>query len=135
MKLYFQIIIIVLLFFGFSACEDRMDCVCTQEYRWITVHIQVKDGTTVDSLKTWTRKKLTGQLLRADTSIAALPHPTGDYTILTDGEKGFFTSTQETVIFQANNSQWSMEREYEFYVDDCGCHIRKSSGADSIIVN
>ena len=72
---------------GLSACEDRMDCLCTQEYRWVTVHIQQKDGTPVDSLETWTRDKPTSQIFRADTTLSVIPHPTGDYPVLSDGER------------------------------------------------
>ncbi len=135
MKFFSFIFGVLLLLFGISACEDRMDCVCTQEFRWVAVHIQKRDGTPVDSLKTWTRDKLTSQILKADTTSALISHPTGEYMMLSDAERRFLTHSVKTVLFSAQNSLWSIEREYGFYVDDCGCHIMKSTGVDTIIVN
>jgi hypothetical protein len=130
-----HIFVATLIVLGLSACEDRMDCLCTQEYRSVMVHIQQQNGRPVDSLETWTRDKLTSKVIRADTTLSAITHPTGDYLILSDGERNFFGPSPKMVVFQAQNSKWSVESAYEFYTDDCGCHIRKSSGADTIIVH
>jgi hypothetical protein len=118
------------------ACMDQSDeCVCTQVFVSYTAHIQTRNGTPVDSLATWTRDKSTTQILRADTVKSGLLHPTGEYLILSDGEKKFFSPSLKTVVFHAENSSFSVEREYRFYVDDCGCHLLKHDGPDTIVMN
>ncbi|MDH4071415.1 MAG: hypothetical protein OEV30_13445 [Ignavibacteria bacterium] len=110
------------------------DCVCTAEFKTITVVIVDSDHQPIDSLNTVTSLKHSGLVMREDSSSARpmylLP---GEYIVLTDAEKDFFTTFQEPVLLTASNSRHGVVAEFAFSLDRCQCHVWKSAGPDSIV--
>lgn len=133
---YNWFLILAIVIVSFSCSVNHKDCVCTAEYRGYSVYIINGNHQPIDSLVTSVTDKNLQIIYRTDSSSVLDPyHTPGLYTVLTDGEMKYFTSTPEAVIFHAWNKKYNITETFIFSAgDECRCHIQKVSGPDSIIV-
>ena len=125
----------VLAMLSSSCLLEHRDCICTTEFRLYTVHIFNNNHQPIDSLVTRVTDKKSQVVYRTDSSHSrGFSFSPDEYVVLTDGEKRYFRSIPDTVIFHASNGNHNISEPFAFYVDDCQCHLLKFSGPDSIVV-
>jgi hypothetical protein len=105
-------------------------CICTMEYESVVVHIQDGAHNPIDSLVTTSTIKRTGKTLK----YKQYPPGHGNYVVLEDDATKDVDIFGETINFHAQNSNYTIDRQFLFDTDNCRCHIRKVSGPDTITV-
>ena len=127
MKILLPILILVLLFTSCSTTET--DCICTEEFRFYTVTILDEKNLPIDSLDIEVKNKESGYIYNIDQSNFTNK---GDYIVMDDSQRQILCTCDQTVLFIAHNNSVHIEEEFSFYVDNCRCHVYKSSGPDTI---
>ena len=119
----------IITFHGCAIFEPDT-CVCTTVYLSSIVHIQDGSHNPIDSLVTTSTIKRTGKTLK----YKQYPIGNGNYVVLEDDAIKDLDIFGEMVIFHAQNSNYTIDRQFLFDTDNCRCHIHKISGPDTITV-
>ena len=130
MKHLFLLFLFATLFYSCTTQESQPpDCVCTMEFREISVRVVDKNLTPVDSLSIIIKCKTTGKEFTIPQQ-----HFTGVgyYTVMTDTYTQEFSTTPTSILFEATNGNASVTGEFKIGTDDCKCHIYKVSGPDTL---
>jgi hypothetical protein len=108
-------------------------CICTTEDRMYAVHIRNGSHVPIDSLVTRSTIKRTGKTYVRSHEGDVYPGAwRGHYSVLADDATNDISTSGDTVLFHAENSQYSIDGTYIFNTDDCRCHIFKVAGPDTI---
>ena len=106
------------------------DCVCTLEYRYITVKVVDGAGAPVNGLAPTLTLVRTGQVFT----------PKGNnfgntYVVLTDGDAGLIRPDGDVIHFAASNSAGSVQADFTIgLTTPCDCHVLRMSGPEQIVL-
>jgi len=121
----------VLLLAVLISCEnEEPNCVCTTEFRTYLVTVIDTLGNPVDSLQTRVTNNR-GKLFAFE-GLSQPPYMDGAYYVMTDGYVNDFSTNPEKIIFSGNKNNLDITAEFFFNTDECGCHVYKVSGPDTL---
>lgn len=129
MKYCYVLILMVTLYVS-SCTSDSLDCVCTDDFRSITVVV-------VDTLKSpvngliSTIEDESGKMYSFPQEPPFFP---GLYTIMNDSYVHDFSTVPKTILFTAENDSLAVSAQYLINTDPCMCHINKVSGPDTLVL-
>jgi hypothetical protein len=107
------------------------DCVCTEEFRVYGLTVVDDDGAPVNDAS------LEVVNLRTDRQLVStfLGLPTsGTYWIVDDSMLDEFTVDGDSVEVTGTNDGLSFRTGFRFAVDECGCHVQKLAGPDTVTI-
>ncbi|HKB85397.1 MAG TPA: hypothetical protein VKD08_04455 [Ignavibacteriaceae bacterium] len=124
---YFPAVLVLLLL---SSCAtETEDCICTDEFRVITVLIINETGSPVEGLQTTVRDEKGKSYNPEEGTLYA-----GYYSIMTDKYVTDFTTDSKKIYFTASSDSMNVNGEYFINTDRCRCHINKISGPDTLVI-
>lgn len=122
--------LLILCIVLFSSCmRDSDDCICTQEFRTVTVFVIDENNKPVDSLVT-TITDEEGKKY----DVSDPPFFPGYYPVMHDGYVNDFSVVPKKILFEGIKDSLSASGEFLINTDECSCHINKVSGPDTLIV-
>lgn len=112
-----------------SCYDDSDDCICTMEFRIITVVV-------VDQFNNPVKELLT--IIRDDKNkIYNVQMETlfdGHYPVMSDKYTNEFTPVPRRILFYGQSDSLEVNGEYMINADNCKCHINKVSGPDTLVL-
>jgi hypothetical protein len=126
----FNLVFLLLALPSLSCLEDSDDCICTEEFRMITVFVIDESNKPVEGLVT-TIKDEQGKVY--DLS-GYPPFFTGYYTVLTDVQINDFSTIKKKILFNGQSDSLEVNGEFLINTDKCKCHINKVSGPDTLVL-
>ncbi len=124
-QLFPAVLILLLL----SSCTTEMeDCICTEEFRVISVLITDGSGDPIEGLTaTITDEKGKHYILPDSAPLS------GYYIVMSDKYVQDFSTSAKKILFTAASDSGSVNGEYFINTDRCKCHIQKISGPDTLV--
>lgn len=113
-----------------SCINDADDCLCTTEFRMITVIVVDSAGNPVTGL-TATVKDNAGKIYTFINDPHIFP---GHYTVMDDSYVMELSTLPKRFIFSGVKDSMSVSSEYLICTDECNCHVSKVSGIDTLIL-
>lgn len=127
-----SLFLLLLLSCLFYACSPTaQDCVCTMEFRYITVSVLDNNGNRIDSLATKVTNKQSGKVYSFGPDSADY---FGNYIVMTDQYVRDFNTSPTSILFEAGNRNFKVSTMFSIIADECKCHVSKISGPDTITV-
>ncbi len=120
---------VLLLLLASSCTTDTGDCICSQEYRTITVLILDESGTPLEGLTTSISDEK-GKLYY----IEKFDGIAGYYPVMSDKYVGEFSAVPKKILFTAVSDTGGVNGEFFINTDRCECHVQKVSGPDTLIL-
>jgi hypothetical protein len=129
MKL-FLVVFIALLFLAGCKEYNKIDCLCTQEFRMITVEITDSLNRPLTNLQTRTINMYGKTIIPLYKKLDFQPNL---YVIADDSNLNSLTTLPTAFVFIVTDSVKSNSYNYVLNTDDCKCHINKIEGPQKII--
>lgn len=129
MKYYYVLILTAALYIS-SCTSDSLDCVCTDDFRSITVVVVDTLNIPVSGLIS-TIEDESGKMYLFPQEPPFFP---GQYTIMNDSYVHDFSSVPKMILFTAENDSLEVGAQYLINADPCICHINKVSGPDTLVL-
>lgn len=129
MKL-FSVVFIALLFLAGCKEYNEIDCLCTQEFRMITVEITDSLNRPLTDLQTRTIDIFGKTIIPLSKKLDYKPNL---YVIADDSNLNSLTTLPTTFVFIVTDSVKSNSYTYVLSTDDCKCHINQIDGPNKII--
>ena len=107
------------------------ECVCTLEFRTVTVRVVDAAGQPVPGLDVTVTNERTGAVLDVDQANVA-PNEQGVYAVVTDGEVNDVSEAGDPLRFRAEGGGRTAEATFVVGRDACACHIDKRSGPEEV---
>ena len=111
----------------FQSCSTEVkDCLCTADFRTVSVLVLDKNNLPVDSLVT-TIENENGKIyiLSIDEFFK------GYYSVMTDNFVNDFSTNPTKIFFTGEKDSLEVNAEFEINTDECKCHIQKVSGPNT----
>ena len=124
--LLFIFIAVIILY----SCSDAEDCVCTTEFRMITVVVVDELNVPVTGLIT-TVKDDSGKVYGLLSDPLIFP---GHYTVMDDNYTRELTTLPKRFLFTGVKDSLTVNGEFFVNTDECNCHIEKVSGPDTLVL-
>jgi hypothetical protein len=112
-----------------SCTTETQDCICTEEFRTITVLVLDQGNKPVEGLTTTVANEKGIIYNLPDNS--TLP---GYYIVMSDKYVLDFSTVAEKILFAGISDSGSVNGEYYINTDRCKCHIQKISGPDTLVL-
>lgn len=127
-----KIFSLIILFVFLISCKDNKqpDCMCTQEFRMITVEIKDSLNRPLTELQTRTIDSRGNNIIPLYKKIDFQPNL---YVIADDSNVRQISKTPTEVVFIVSDSIKSKNYFFVINTDDCKCHINKIEGPQKII--
>lgn len=121
-----------ILFILLISCKDNSqpDCICTLEFRMITVEVIDLLNRPLTDLQT---KTIIARGKTVDPLYKKLDFQPNVYVIADDSNVHLFSTAPTQVTFIINDSIKSKSYDFALNTDECKCHIYKVSGPAKII--
>jgi hypothetical protein len=129
-QLFFPAVIFSMICF-LNCTDNQTDCICTTEFRTYLVTVIDTLGNPVDSLQTRITNSR-GKQFSFD-GLSLPPNMNGAYFVMTDGYQQDFTTRPEKITFTANKNSTEVTGDFYFNTDECGCHVQKVQGPDTLV--
>jgi len=129
LTIVFNVLLLIILN---NCANEQPDCVCSAEFRMYLVTVIDTLGNPVDSLQTEITNSR-GKEFVFD-KLEPPPQLQGAYYVMTDGYQKDFSTNPEKIIFKGSKNDLDITAEYFFNSDECGCHVYKVSGPDTLIL-
>jgi hypothetical protein len=126
LKVYISLLAIIL----FSSCTtETADCICSEEFRTITVLVLDESNKPIEGLTTTvTNEKGIIYNLPDDYMFP------GYYLVMSDKYVQDFSTIAGKILFSGISDSGSVYGQYFINTDRCKCHIQKISGPDTLIL-
>ena len=129
MKLVLTCLVICLLVM-YSCTDDDDDCLCTMEFRMITVVVVDEMNIPVLDLTT-TVKDDSGKVYDFYNDPLIFP---GHYIVMDDNYAVELTIQPKRFHFTGVKDSLTINGEYFINTDECNCHVKKVSGPDTLLL-
>lgn len=113
-----------------SCMRDSDECICTKEFRTVTVYVIDDMNNPVENLVT-TIMDENGK----EYGLSEPPFFTGYYSVMTDVYVNDFTIHPKKILFEGIKDSLTVNAEFFINTDECNCHINKVSGPDTLVLN
>lgn len=122
----------VALGFSLISCQSGVDqgCICTTEFRTITVAIVDSLMVPIDSMSVQTVNKKTNEALQVNQELYSI---TGTYVVADDSHIKKLNPAPAFFIFKGQKGSLSFQSDFILNTDECGCHVHKLAGPDTIV--
>ncbi|MEZ4416191.1 MAG: hypothetical protein R3E10_10640 [Gemmatimonadota bacterium] len=104
------------------------ECVCTEEFRSVTVEVVDPSGAPVEGLSVVVTRLQDGLVLRSRENGGS-----GTYMVLDDRARFDVAASGERVRFVAADGVHSVSADFVMATDLCRCHIHKLLGPDRLV--
>lgn len=104
------------------------DCVCTTEFRQITLVVLGVDGEPAEGVDVMVRSIRTNRVFNVD---PAHPEP-GTYVVFDDSFRFQIREEGEAISVRATKGDAAVEAQFLMGTDDCRCHISRLAGPDTV---
>lgn len=112
-----------------SCSTSVQNCVCTQEFRAYGLTVVDPAGEPVSDVSLEIVNLRTGRELMP--TFLGFPAP-GTYWIADDSMREEFTVGGDSVRVTGTKDTGSFETGFRFAADECGCHVEKLAGPDTV---
>lgn len=112
-----------------SCTTETEDCICSEEFRTITVLVINQSNKPVEGLTTTVTNEK--GIIYNLPDISPLP---GYYLVMSDSYVGDFSTAAKKILFAGITDSGSVHGEYFINTDRCKCHIQKISGPDTLVL-
>uniref|UniRef100_A0A7V3E672 Uncharacterized protein n=1 Tax=Ignavibacterium album TaxID=591197 RepID=A0A7V3E672_9BACT len=129
-----RLIIIIAIIFTVTHCESNKqpECICTTEFRSITVTVVDSLNNPNDSLDV----NIVDEFGRRISPLSRqLPYQSGLYVVIDDSYVDYLSTQPLLIYFTASDSVGRIANTF-FLVntDECKCHVQKISGPERIVL-
>lgn len=128
-----KLILMSVLFILFISCkENEPECICTTEFRSLTVSVVDSLNNPIDSLDVNIVDEF-GRIIKPLEK--QLPYQPGSYVVVDDSYVNYLSTEPLLIYFTATDSLG--RNAYTFFLvntDECRCHVQKISGKDKIVL-
>lgn len=124
------IFIILITFLIGCKLNQKPDCICTTEFRMITVEITDSLNNPLTNLETRTIDQFGRTIIPLYKKLDYQPN---HYVIADDSNIPLLSTTPNSVVFIVTDSVKSKNYSYTLNTDECKCHINKLDGPTKII--
>ncbi len=112
-----------------SCTTETENCICSEEFRSISVLITNESGDPLEGLTTTVMdEKGKLYILQNNTPLS------GYYTVMSDKYVQDFSTAAKKILFTAASDSGSANGQYFINTDKCRCHILKLSGPDTLVI-
>ena len=127
-----KLLIFTILITFLAGCKSNQkpDCICTMEFRMITVEITDSLNNPLTKLETRTIDQFGRTIVPLNKKLDYQPN---NYVIADDSNIPLLSTTPISVIFIVTDSVKSKNYFYTLNTDECKCHINKLDGPTKII--
>lgn len=128
-----KLILLAIILITIAACnKNEPECICTTEFRTLTVSVVDSLNNPVDSLDV----NIVDEFGRSINPLyKQLPFQSGLYAVIDDSYVNYLSTEPLLIYFTATDSMG--RRAYTFFLvntDNCKCHVQKISGPDKIVL-
>lgn len=113
-----------------SCTHEYIDCLCSQEFRSITIFVTDVSNDPVTGLDV-SIKDEQGKIYTFPQEPPFMP---GIYIIMTDNNLFDFSIYPKKIIFEGTKDSLFVRAEFFINTDKCKCHINKVNGPDTLIL-
>lgn len=106
------------------------ECLCTDEFLRVTVVVVDTLMDALDSVSVQTINKKTNEPLQVNQEQISIA---GTYVVIDDSHIGELSPIPAFFIFKGQKGRLSFRSDFVLYRDECGCHVHKFAGPDTIV--